>query len=99
MILSHGLDGVFYPSVRTQGQGFNVAIKPEIADSHLELVVAGECSIYKYLDHTVIDNDTIVEVEPNQTNFVFNAVDPVYHAGETECLKQLGLTSAEDLRT
>ncbi len=37
-----GLDGVFYPSVRSQRLGYNVAISPEAADTRLRLVAAGE---------------------------------------------------------
>lgn len=97
-IVDHGLDGVLYPSVRVGGQGFNVAIKPETADSNLDLVVAGECSMYKHYEQTVVDNDTAIELKPNQTNFEMVPVDPKYRAGQEECLKMIGLKSIDDLK-
>lgn len=96
-VVNKGLDGVLYPSVRVGGKGFNVAIKPETADTSLELVVAGECSIYKNNDHSFVDNDTIVELKPNQTNFELFPVAPQYHAGQEVALKQIGLKSMNEL--
>ena len=57
-----GYDGVFYPSVRVGGKGFNIAITPE-ATKKLGLYVAGECSIYKLKDHTIIGNDVMMAPE------------------------------------
>lgn len=97
-VIDKGLDGVFYPSVRVGGKGFNVAIKPEKTDdTYLELVVAGECSIYKHYKNTIVDNETIVEVKPGQTDFEFLPVDPKHRFGEEECLRRLGLKSMKDL--
>jgi len=95
--VDHGIDGVIYPSVRVGGQGFNIAIKPETADNNLDLVVVGECSIYKYYDHTIVDNDTAIELSPNQTNFELLPVDKQYHSGQEICLKMLGLKSMQEL--
>lgn len=39
--------GIYYPSYRTEGKGFNVAISPEYVDECLELEVAGECRLIK----------------------------------------------------
>lgn len=97
-VVDKGLDGILYPSVRVGGQGFNVAIRPEIADTNLDLVVAGECSIYKYYDQTIVDNETGVELKPNQSNFELLPVDKQYHAGQEECLRRLGLKSMDDLK-
>lgn len=96
MIVNMGFDGVIYPSVRTEGKGFNVAITPEATDNCLELLVAGECSIYKYKATSVIDNDFIVEVPTNETNFTMQPVVE-FHAGEAECLRRLGLNSLDEL--
>lgn len=98
IVVDKGIDGVIFPSVRVGGKGFNVAIRPEIADTHLDLVVAGECSIYKYYDNSIVDNDTIVELTPNQTHFELNSVDPQSHPGQMECLRRLGLKSMDDLK-
>lgn len=96
-VVDKGLDGILYPSVRVGGQGFNVAIKPEIADTNLELVVVGECSIYKYNDRVIVDNETNLELQPGQINFKLLPIDPLYHAGEAECLRRLGINSMKEL--
>lgn len=92
-----GLDGVFYPSVRVNGQGFNVAIKPEIADNNLELVAVGECSIYKYYEQSFVDNEAGLELFSNQTNFELIPTEGQYHAGQEKILKAMGLNSMKDL--
>lgn len=88
-----GLDGVLYPSVRTAGDGFNIAITPE-ATKKLQLCVAGECSIYKNKDQVVVGNDAIVEVEANQENFklIDEDVDPQLY------LEKIGVKSIEELK-
>lgn len=96
-VVNKGLDGVLYPSVRVGGQGFNVAIRPEVADTSLELVATGECSIYKNRDRSFVDNETVIELKPNQSNFELFPVDPKYHAGEAQSLRQIGLTSMNEL--
>ena len=41
-------DGVMYPSTRMGGQaGMNIALKPEAADSSLDLKNVGELAYYK----------------------------------------------------
>jgi len=87
------LDGVFYPSVRVGGKGFNIAITPK-AIKKLGLYVAGECSIYKLKDHTVVDNDAIVKLKGTEEEF--KLVDIERH--EKECLAKLGVTSIDDLK-
>lgn len=88
-----GLDGIFYPSVRVGGKGFNIAITPE-ATKKMGLYVAGECSIYKLKDHTVVSNDAIVEL--NGTEEEFKLVEIDNH--QEKCLAQLGVSSINDLK-
>lgn len=88
-----GLDGIFYPSVRVGGKGFNIAITPE-ATKKLGLYVAGECSMYKLKDHTVVGNDAIVELKGTEEEFKLVDID----RHEKECLAQLGVTSIDDLK-
>lgn len=97
-VVDNGIDGVLYPSVRVGGQGFNVAIRPETADANLELVVAGECSMYKNYKDTFVDNDNIVELNPNQTNFEMLPVEKPYHVGQEESLRMVGLNSMDELK-
>ena len=96
IIVNMGFDGVIYPSVRTEGKGFNVAITPQATDECLELLVAGECSIYKHKEKSVVDNDFIVEVPRGQTNFVMEPVTE-HRAGPNESLRRLGLSSMDEL--
>lgn len=92
-ITSKGLDGIFYPSVRTAGKGFNIAITPE-ASKKLALYVAGECSIYKLKDQIVIGNDAIVELDGTQTEF--ELVD--LPNDESIYLNKLGIKSIDELK-
>ncbi|MDH8702655.1 hypothetical protein M2138_002023 [Dysgonomonadaceae bacterium PH5-43] len=88
-----GFDGVLYPSVRVGGKGFNIAITPE-ATKKLGLYVAGECSVYKLKDHTVVGNGAIVELSGSEEEFKLTERDN----HEKECLAQLGLTSIDELK-
>lgn len=92
LVIQHGLDGVLYPSVRVNGKGFNIAITPD-ATKKLKLHVAGECSIYKLKDHTVVGNDAIVKLTGEEAEFKLNEMERY----EKECLAQLGVTSINDL--
>jgi len=93
LVTKKGLDGVLYPSVRTEGMGFNIAITPE-ATSKLELHVAGECSLYKLKDLTVVGNDAIVELKGNEEEFKLVEIE----RHEKECLARLGVRSIDDLK-
>lgn len=92
-ITSKGLDGILYPSVRTAGKGFNIAITPQ-ATEKLALYVAGECSIYKSKNQVIIGNDAIVELDGKQTEF--KLVDKENH--EKLLLEQIGVKSIEELK-
>lgn len=87
------IDGILYPSMRVNGKGFNVAIKPESCKK-LGLYVAGECSIYKRKELTVIGNDSIVELDGRTDNFEFIEI-PNYRQN---CLEQLGVKSIDELK-
>lgn len=88
-----GLDGVLFPSVRVEGKGFNVAITPE-ATKKIGLYAAGECSIYKLRDHTIVDNDAVVTL--TGTEETFKLVD--IKSNQKECLTALGVKSIEELK-
>lgn len=93
LVTQSGLDGVFYPSVRVDGHGFNIAITQE-ATKKLGLYVAGECSIYKNKDHIIVDNDAITELNGTEDNFTLKDLA----RNENECLAKLGVTSIDDLK-
>ena len=92
MCVKKGFDGVFYPSVRVGGMGFNIAITPQ-ATHKLRLYAAGESSVYKLYDHTVIGNDSILKYKGNRRKLKFKRI--ISH--RKECLNQLGLKSMYDL--
>jgi hypothetical protein len=92
-ITSKGLDGILYPSVRSAGKGFNIAITPE-ASKKLALYVAGECSIYKLKDKVVIGNDAIVELDGTQTEFKLVDQPNLQHI----YLDKLGIKSIDELK-
>lgn len=87
--VSKGKAGIYYPSVRTDGMGFNVAIAPDIVDSSLKLVAAGECIMYKKGDHTIVDNETICIIKDDQIPFVMQPVAANHHIGRDKILQEL----------
>jgi len=88
--LQQGFAGVYYPSVRAEGKGFNVAIHPDFVDNNMIPIVAGECSLYKKAKHIVLDNDTITEIAKGQTTFEVKPItDPQFHSGREICYKIL----------
>ena len=87
-------DGIFYPSVRTGGKGFNIAITPK-ATEKLRLIVAGECSVYKYKMETRVGNDAIVRLNGNEEEFDMIDLENSSKI-ESELLDQLGFDSIED---
>ncbi len=89
-VTQNGLAGVYYPSVRTEGEGFNVAIHPYYVDNCMKPFVVGECTIYKKNKHVVLDNDSIAPLEFDQKEFSFDPIiDPKEHSGREECYKVL----------
>ena len=88
--LGQGFAGVYYPSVRAEGKGFNVAIHPDFVNNNMKAIVSGECSLYKKSKHIVLDNDTITEIEDGKTEFVMQPItDPQFHSGRDICNKIL----------
>jgi hypothetical protein len=93
LVTKKGYDGILYPSVRVAGHGFNIAITPE-ATKKLDLRVAGECSIYKVKDHTIIGNDAIVELNGDEDEFKLIKIEN----HQQEILRTLGLKSLDELK-
>jgi len=82
--------GVLYPSVRTEGKGFNVAITPFHADNCLQLVGAAECTIYKKGTLIIGDNDKQAILKPGETQFRMEPItDPQVHIGREMVYKIL----------
>jgi hypothetical protein len=82
--------GVFYPSVRTGGEGFNIAIHPTYLDEeYLIPEFVGECTIYKREKRTIIDNETAAIILAGQKEFVLKPVEPEFHIGRENILRNL----------
>lgn len=88
-----GFDGILYPSVRTAGKGFNIAITPE-ATEKLGLYVAGECSVYKYKDQVVIGNDAIAQLDGKQNTFELEDLEN----HQQLLLEKIGVKTIEELK-
>lgn len=89
MIVRNGhAAGILYPSVRTGGVGFNVAIHPSFVD-HMELEAAGECTVYKHGKRTIVDNETQAIVPSGQKGFKLEPVPPQHHVGREKIIKEL----------
>src|SRR5690606_1336470 len=91
--ISKGYDGIFYPSVRVGGKGFNIAITPE-ATKKLGLYVAGECTVYKKKNRTILDNNAIIELNGNEEEFEMKDLPN----NEKLILAKLGVNSVEELK-
>lgn len=90
LIVNGHAGGVLYPSVRTGGDGFNVAIHPYYLDNgYLIPEVVGECTIYKRGIETVVDNETIAILEPGQSEFTLEPVKPEDHTGKDKVMRYL----------
>lgn len=88
-VLSMGDAGVYYPSVRANGEGFNVAIAPHFVENNMEPVFVGEHTLYKKDNYNVLDNDTICELNTERADFTFRPIEPWLHKGREECYKIL----------
>lgn len=94
--IENNYDGVFYPSVRTVGKGFNIAITPK-ATEKLRLIFAGECTIYKHKMETSVRNNAIVRLNGNEEEF--DMIDEKDRENqELRLVDDLGFNSIEDFR-
>ena len=86
--VARGQAGIYYPSIRADAKGFNVAISPDYVDHSLQLVAAGECTIYKRGDQTIGDNDTVCEIHDDTLTFDYMPVAPEHHMGRDKVLAE-----------
>lgn len=93
IVVGKGLAGVYFPSVRADAKGYNVAVSPQFADACLQLVAAGECTIYKKGDHTIVDNETVCIIEDDTSPFKLSPIAPEHHVGRDAILKMLNGTT------
>lgn len=89
LALSKELAGVFYPSVRTGGEGFNVAIHPYYVHNHMTPIYVGECTLYKRAANTIIDNDTGALLLDGYSDFELKPVISELHTGRDLIVRAL----------
>ena len=96
-VVEKGLGGVYFPSVRAEAKGFNVAIAPDFVNDCMELVYVGECTLYKNGKQIFVDNDTEAIIQNGQTEFIFTEItNPCIRLGREEAMKMINLR-LEDL--
>ncbi|MCK9208142.1 MAG: RES family NAD+ phosphorylase [Salinivirgaceae bacterium] len=88
-VIDKGLKGVLYPSVRSDGAGYNVAIHPDAVKTSMKMVAAGECTVYKKGDQVIVDNETLAYLKDNDTEFELKPVDSQYHLGKEKVYEKL----------
>lgn len=71
-IYEKDISGLIYPSTPMEGGGLNIVLQPVIADNYLELVEAGECTVYKYNSDHMIAPDTRTSNIDREGNFSFD---------------------------
>jgi hypothetical protein len=80
-IVKRGFDGVFYPSVKADGRGYNVCLTKNCTDKKLKLYAAGEGKIIKCGYKTEVINLAQVLVEDETKEFDFS---PIAQASSAE---------------
>lgn len=95
VIMDSGADGILYPSVRTLGEGLNVAIHPDVADTKLELQLIAECSIYKKKEKSIIGFDKLftTDAKNNFETEIFLPNNPT----PDDCIKKIGAINLDEL--
>lgn len=83
------LAGVLYPSVRTDGDGFNVAIHPKFVKSSMKLSAVGVCTVYKKGKRSIVDNESVAFLKDGDENFKLEPVKNKYHLGREKVLIEL----------
>ena len=73
-IVKRGFDGVFYPSVKADGRGYNVCLTKNCTDTKLKLHAAGEGKIIKCGYNTEIINLAEVLIKDESLEFEFTPI-------------------------
>ena len=94
MMCNHSsIDGILYPSFRMEGQGLNLAIKPE-SMGKLGLFAAGEFIVYKNRDQIAIGNSASIALDGKTEEFEMNEEEKDI----AKWLEIIGVKSIEDLK-
>ena len=95
-MLNKGFDGIFYPSVKAEGRGFNIALRPDIIKKVMRLSVVAECTFYKFKKQLMMDWDKICIMKPDSENIIFEK-DVENHLGKEFCLNMINDNIAKKL--
>jgi hypothetical protein len=77
LIVKQEFDGVFYPSVKADGRGYNVCLTKDCVDNKLQLYSAGESKILKCGYNTQVVNLSQKLIEDDSKEFDFEDIDQV----------------------
>lgn len=83
------MGGIYYPSVRADGMAYNIAIKPERVKDSLELVAAGECTLYKIGQKCFLDAETACIITDDSQPFKLMPIQDNYHFGREKSIAHL----------
>lgn len=75
-------DGLIYPSVAADGQGFNIALKTDTVDRKLKFVVASLCYLikdkkladYRVMNHSIVPQDDGTLIFEKRKDFDFSSL-------------------------
>lgn len=97
IVINKGKGGIYYPSVKVEGLGYNVAISPAFVDSSLKLVAVGECIMYKQGDQTMVDNELVCTIEDPTRPFELKSVPPENHVGRENIYARMEAASNQKM--
>ncbi|MCX6245256.1 MAG: hypothetical protein NTU98_11190 [Bacteroidetes bacterium] len=84
------VDGIIYPSVRCDGENFNIALTPKCIDLRLSLTDVITTTLYFKNDVVVSDYEKQARLLPGEKNFILKKItDPKIHLGKERTLKAL----------
>jgi len=82
-ILKEGyVDGIIYPSVKTDGIGLCVAIKPDFVNENMILEKVLQCKVTKEKTHTNITNEKCAKANPTDQSFILKDIEELNENGE-----------------
>jgi len=82
--MENGFAGVYYPSVRVDGKGFNVAINPKYTHNNLRLIAVMESKLYKLGKNSHLDDEAFTKINPGQKNFTLNQISLKHRLGKEQ---------------
>lgn len=83
--LSTYFDGILYPTVKGEGNGFNIALKPEVVDKSLHLIGVHECLLAKKKGNTpMLLPYREGAISCNSTDIVYSKIDDLFNNKELE---------------